>query len=420
MGTTEWIVVVLVVGGRLFLPLLIPYFPVPALLSCLILDSVDQSIFQQFPAIPLDGYQSYDKALDVYYLSVAYLSTLRNWTNQTAFRMSQFLFYYRMVGVLAFELTQVRTILFIFPNTFEYFFLFVELVRLGWNTNRMGKWTVILATAGIWIFIKLPQEWWIHIAQLDMTDFIKETLFGVARDRQLGGGRSPTGRGCSSSAIAFFAALAAIVYWIITRKAPKFDHKAHIAADPLPPELRGAEPYRKVRAETGIFGWALREKIALTAIICVIFGLMLTGGTASPLRIVIGVAIFTVINAAVSHWMALRGRSWRLLAGELVTMLVVNLVIVLALEALDRWLGVRSARTPFGMTLFFSYLLTLVIVLYDRYRTVYKARRLYRGEEKAAQAARRAGGPGRGAGLIPAAVPAWTSCSTTSSTSTST
>jgi hypothetical protein len=99
------------------------------------------------------------------------------------------------------------------------------------------------------------------------------------------------------------------------------------------------------------------------------------------------VAIFTVINAAVSHVMARRGRSWRLLAGELVTMLIVNLVIVLVLEALDRWLGVRSARAPFGMTLFFSYLLTLVIVLYDRYRTVYKARRLYRGEEKAAQSA---------------------------------
>ena len=38
----------------------------------------------------------------------------------------------------------------------------------------MGKWTVIISTALIWVFIKLPQEWWIHIAQLDMTDFIKE------------------------------------------------------------------------------------------------------------------------------------------------------------------------------------------------------------------------------------------------------
>jgi len=401
VGATEWTIVVLVVGGRLFLPLLIPYFPVPALLACLVLDSIDQSIFQQFPAIPLDGYQSYDKALDVYYLSVAYLSTLRNWTNQTAFRMSQFLYYYRMVGVVLFELTQNRTILFIFPNTFEYFFLFVELVRWGWDTRRMGKWTVILSAAAIWIFIKLPQEWWIHIAQLDMTDFIKETLFGV----------DPTASWSAAVAnrpwvlvlaIVIIASIAFIAYWIIRKKAPPFDHGPRIAADPLPAELRGAEPYRRVRAETGIWGWALREKVALTAIVAVIFGLMLTGGEASAGRIIVGVAVFTVINAGVSHWMALRGRSWRLLAGELVTMLVVNLVIMLVLEALDRFLGVREARVPFATTLFFSYLLTLIIVLYDRYRTVYKARRLYRRDEKAEDAE-----PGGGrAGGAPAEAPA--------------
>ena len=75
MGTTEWLVVIAVVGGRLILPLFIPYFPLPALLACLVLDSVDQSIFQAFPNLPLDGYQSYDKALDIYYLSIAYIST---------------------------------------------------------------------------------------------------------------------------------------------------------------------------------------------------------------------------------------------------------------------------------------------------------------------------------------------------------
>jgi hypothetical protein len=382
VGTTEWIVVVLVIGGRLGLPLLIPYFPVPALLSCLILDSVDQSIFQQFPAIPLDGYQSYDKALDVYYLSVAYLSTLRNWTNQGAFRMSQFLYYYRMLGVVLFELTQTRAVLFIFPNTFEYFFLFVEAVRLGWDTKHMGRWTVILSAAAIWVFIKLPQEWWIHIAQLDMTDFIKESLFGV--DATAGWGEAVANRPwVLVAAIAFFAAIGVIAYLIIRYRAPKFDHGPHVKADPLPAELRGAEPYRKVRAESSIWGWQLREKVALTAIISVIFALMLSGGAANPARIVIGAAIFTVVNAAVSHWMALRGRSWTLLAGELVTMLFINLVIVLALEALDRFLGVREARVAFGQTLFFAYLLTLIVVLYDRYRTVYKARRLYRHGEKA-------------------------------------
>ncbi len=227
MGVTEWTIVVLVVGGRLFLPLLIPYFPVPALLACLILDSIDQSIFQQFPAIPLDGYQSYDKALDVYYLSVAYLSTLRNWTNQGAFRMSQFLYYYRMIGVVAFELTQNRTILFIFPNTFEYFFLFVELVRWGWKTERMGKWTVILSAAAIWIFIKLPQEWWIHIAQLDMTDFIKETLFGVAATDSWGTAIANRPWVLVAAIVAVLAIIG-IAYWIIRTKAPPFDHKLRL------------------------------------------------------------------------------------------------------------------------------------------------------------------------------------------------
>ncbi len=401
MGATEWTIVVLVVGGRLFLPLLIPYFPVPALLACLILDSIDQSIFQQFPAIPLDGYQSYDKALDVYYLSVAYLSTLRNWTNQTAFRMSQFLYYYRMFGVVLFELTQNRTVLFIFPNTFEYFFLFVELVRWGWDTKRMGRYTVILSAAAIWIFIKLPQEWWIHIAQLDMTDFIKETLFGVqATDSwSTAVANRP---GVLVAAIVAVLAIIGIAYWIIRKKAPPFDHGPRIAADPLPAELHGADPYREVHAETSIWGWALREKVALTAIVAVIFGLMLTGGEASAGRIIIGVAIFTVINAGVSHWLALRGRSWRLLAGELAAMLLVNLVILLVLEALDRFLGIREARVPFGTTLFFAYLLTLIIVLYDRYRTVYKARRLYRRDEKTGASGETGGVPPRGPAESPA------------------
>jgi hypothetical protein len=61
-------------------------------------------------------------------------------------------------------------------------------------------------------------------------------------------------------------------------------------------------------------------------------------------------------------------------------------MIILVLEALDRFLGVREARVLFGATLFFAYLLTLIIVLYDRYRAVYKARRLYRADAKAASA----------------------------------
>ena len=91
----------LVVGLRLVVPLFIPRFPLPAILAALVIDGVDKSIFAAFTGLPLDNYQSYDKALDIYYLTIAYLSVLRNWRNPFAVGVAAFLWYYRLVGVLA-------------------------------------------------------------------------------------------------------------------------------------------------------------------------------------------------------------------------------------------------------------------------------------------------------------------------------
>ena len=93
-----------VVLARFALPLLIPRYPLPAIIGCLVLDAVDQTIFQPFGYDP-PFYQSYDKAMDVFYLSVAYLASLRNWTNHSAVKISRFLFFYRQIGVVPFELT---------------------------------------------------------------------------------------------------------------------------------------------------------------------------------------------------------------------------------------------------------------------------------------------------------------------------
>ena len=81
--TAVFVSVVLV---RFLLPLLIPRYPLPAIIGCLVVDAVDQSIFQAFGYDP-PGYQSYDKAMDVFYLAIAYLSTLRNWVSNDAFRV---------------------------------------------------------------------------------------------------------------------------------------------------------------------------------------------------------------------------------------------------------------------------------------------------------------------------------------------
>ena len=373
MGATEWTVVILVVGGRLFLPFTIPTYPLVGSVACMILDSIDQSIFQQFPAIPLDGYQSYDKSLDIYYLAIIYLSTMRNWTNPYAFKMSFFLYYYRLVGVLVFELSQVRAVLFIFPNTFEYFFDFVEAVRLGWDWKRMGKWTVIISTVLIWVFIKLPQEWWIHIAQLDMTDFIKESLFGVSADASWG--EAIANRPwVLVLAIAGFAAIGYLCYWIVTRKAPKFDHGPRLKADPLPAGCRGSELYRTVKATDKIFDRALIEKVILTGLISVIFAQYLLSDEVRGIAVFAFVAAFVVVNAGVSQLLARLGAFKRSLLIEAVGMFIVNFGIVVGLLVFDKVLGLIDRRAPLPTTAFYVFLFTVITVLFDRYHTVFRAR----------------------------------------------
>ena len=99
MTTEATVVFVVVVGLRFILPLFIPRWPLPAVLACLVLDGIDQSVFQAFGFDP-PGYQNYDKAMDLFYLSIAFLASLQNWTRSSAVGISRFLFFYRMVGVM--------------------------------------------------------------------------------------------------------------------------------------------------------------------------------------------------------------------------------------------------------------------------------------------------------------------------------
>src|ERR671916_3230969 len=110
MDTGTTVAFLLVIGARFLAPLFIPRFPLPAILAALVLDGVDQTIFQTLGYDP-PGYQGYDKAMDVYYLSIAYLSTMRNWTSRPAVQVARFLYFYRLVGVVAFELTEWRPLL---------------------------------------------------------------------------------------------------------------------------------------------------------------------------------------------------------------------------------------------------------------------------------------------------------------------
>ena len=364
MGTDE-MVFVLVVGSRLLVPLLVFRFPLPAVLAALVIDAADQTIFERFTDFSLVNYQSYDKALDIYYLSLAYLSTLRNWAHPFHATVASVLWYYRLVGVLVFELTQERWLLLVFPNTFEYVFICYEAVRVAWNpATRIGPRGMIGLTAVIWVFVKLPQEWWIHVAQNDFTDFVREDVLGVDAD-------TPWSTAFADNLwfVALMAALAVLAVAgvrAVLRAAPAPDWSPSLDVDAHPvarADLRTLPPDR-------FWDIDLLEKIVLVALITVIFAEVLATG-ASPIQVMIGVAMIVVANAAVTQWLAKRGHAWTTTASLFVAMLVVNVGVVIAyLVVLAR--GDRPANR--AATVFFILLLTLIVTCYDRYRPIRKAR----------------------------------------------
>jgi hypothetical protein len=362
-----WIVAI----ARFLVPLAIPRFPLPGILAALILDAVDQTIFQQFPGMELEGYQGYDKALDIYCLAVAYITTLRNWSNLFALRVSRFLFYWRLVGVALFELTHLRWLLLVFPNTFEYFFIFYEAYRLRWNPERMSNKLLISAAAAIWIVIKLPQEYWIHIGQIDTTDWIKTSLFKVPADTSWAV-ISRTWPWVFVVLFALVAALLSAVCWLARRRLRPADYALSFSADAHQPAFSVEQVRGALANEASRIGdVALVEKIVLITLVSMCFGQVLPGVQATNLQFAVGVPVIVLVNTALSHWLARRGFGWAFSFGQFIALAAVNLVGLLAYAFL---------RTRFDDAvsvvniLFFVLLLTLLITLFDRYRQVYLMR----------------------------------------------
>jgi hypothetical protein len=351
-ATQDLVLFWLVVAGRFLLPLLIPRFPLPAILVCLGLDAIDQTLFQRFTDLDLTGYQGYDKALDIYYLTVAYLSTLRNWSNGFAFEVSRFLLYYRLAGVVLFELLHWRALLLIFPNTFEYFFIVYEAIRLRWDPHRLSRRTVLLLAAAIWILIKLPQEYWIHIAKLDTTDLIAA---------------HPWVGFLGAAAI---LALVVVFRRVVRPRTPKPDHAWRIAADPLPAEV--ADPDGRdawIAQHRRLFDRRLVEKIVLVGFVCVVFAQILPEVDSTNAQILAGTAILITIDSLLGLWTARRSRGIASILWSFIWLALANAVIVAVGQ-----LTSGDEEFHLGNTIFFVLLLTLIVTLYDRYEPFHGVR----------------------------------------------
>jgi hypothetical protein len=358
-----------IVGARILVPLGVFRFPLPAMLAALVIDGLDQSIFQAF-GIELEGYQSYDKALDVYYLSMAYLAMMRNWVNQDAFDVGRFLYYYRLIGVVLFEQTQIRALLMVFPNTFEYFFDAYEAVRTRWDPRRLARVALMGLAAFIWIFIKLPQEWWIHVAQLDATDFIKTTIFGVDPS-------TPWPDAIAAApwvliALVALVLLAVVVVWrVVLPRLPAADHPFTLDADAHQPMVDGGAIDReRRRIAEKVIALELLEKVVLIGLVSIIFSRMLPGSDPTAIDILIGVGIVVAVNTLISSLLIRRGDRPSGALQQFVVTFGINAGIVLVGQfVLANLRGVQLEHA-----LDFVLLLSVIVTGYDRYRPLYKAR----------------------------------------------
>jgi hypothetical protein len=351
---TAQVALIVVVAIRLLVPLAIPRFPLPGIVASMLVDAVDLNIFQLFGEVDPSSYQGYDKALDVYYLSVAYLSTFRNWSSRPAFEVGRILFYVRLAGVVLFEFTGAREFLLLFPNTFEYYFIFYEVVALRWSPERIIRQNYFAAAAAIWILIKLPQEYWIHIAQLDFTHELKSHPAIIP----------------SLAAAATLVTTA--VWWVLSIRVPPPDRRLSVTGARDVPRSGAHGSRRDERLVSKVFNRWLAEKVVLVSLVCIIFGQVLPDVRSETAELVAGVAAVITANTIVSEWLSHRGVGWATASHQFVAMAAVNAAAAFIFSILLP-IG-ADGFIPVGNTLVFLLLLTLLIVLYDRFRPYQAAR----------------------------------------------
>jgi len=163
----------IVIAIRLIVPLGIFRWPLAGGIAAMLVDALDVVIIELIGLGGFSHYAALDKGLDLYYLSFEALVSLRweplaRWT-------SVGLFVYRAAGVAAYEATQVRAMLLVFPNVFENFYIVYLAIRREW-----ASWQLTPARlAAILVLVTLPklaQEYLLHYAQTQPWDWIKRNV----------------------------------------------------------------------------------------------------------------------------------------------------------------------------------------------------------------------------------------------------
>ena len=114
-----WIVTII----RLIVPLIIFRWPLLGILLSAFIDGEDWHYLNLHTSGDYEFYRVWDKVLDTYYLGIAAFTSWY-WKDKIARILSLSAYGFRTIGVLLFSFINNGIFLLIFPNFFEYFFIF--------------------------------------------------------------------------------------------------------------------------------------------------------------------------------------------------------------------------------------------------------------------------------------------------------
>ena len=110
----------------------------------------------------LRNYQAFDKWLDLVYM-FTFLWVANKWVGPER-TIALWLFGFRMIGFVAFEVTGNRPVLLVFPNVFEFWFVFGAIRLHYWPNYEMTRQR-ILKWLAVCLALKMGQEWVLHGGQ---------------------------------------------------------------------------------------------------------------------------------------------------------------------------------------------------------------------------------------------------------------
>lgn len=168
----------IIITLRVLIPLAILRWPLAGGLAAILIDMLDVVLIDLIGLGGFGGhYHSLDKLLDSYYLTLEFFVAW-GWDNPWARWPALVLFPYRMVGVLLFELTDRRIMLFLFPNMFENWWIYcVAVARLAprWTPR---SWTTVMVPFALLLIPKMGQEYLLHYSEAQPWDWTKEHILG--------------------------------------------------------------------------------------------------------------------------------------------------------------------------------------------------------------------------------------------------